>query len=70
MTNEQKIIATKLGLLKLAARLGNVSEAMQVVWDGIAAARMINNQPGEAGVGHDRPQRLSALSGIESVTTG
>jgi hypothetical protein len=27
MTNEQKIIATKLGLLKLAETLGNVSEA-------------------------------------------
>lgn len=27
MTDEQKMIATKLGLLKLAERLGNVSEA-------------------------------------------
>jgi hypothetical protein len=31
MTNEQKTIATKLGLLKLAERLGNVSEACKVM---------------------------------------
>jgi hypothetical protein len=31
MNNEQKIIATKLGLLKLAERLGNVSEACKVM---------------------------------------
>ncbi|MCC6615956.1 MAG: hypothetical protein IT320_20970 [Anaerolineae bacterium] len=31
MTNEQKIIATKLGLLKLAETLGNVSEACKVM---------------------------------------
>ena len=31
MANEQKIIATRLGLLRLAAWLGNVSEAMQLV---------------------------------------
>ena len=31
MTNEQKIVATKLGLLKLAERLGNVSEACKVM---------------------------------------
>lgn len=31
MTSEQKIIATKLGLLKLAETLGNVSEACEVM---------------------------------------
>ena len=31
MTNEQKIIATKLGLLKLAETLGNLSEACKVL---------------------------------------
>lgn len=31
MTNQEKIIATKLGLLKLAERLGNVSEACKVM---------------------------------------
>ena len=31
MTTEQKIIASKLGLLKLAERLGNVSEACKVM---------------------------------------
>jgi hypothetical protein len=31
MTNEEKIIKTKLGLLKLAERLGNVSEACKVM---------------------------------------
>ena len=30
MTNEQKIIKNKLGLLKLAEKLGNVSEACKV----------------------------------------
>ena len=33
MTNEEKIIATKPGLLKLAERLGNVSEACKVMVD-------------------------------------
>jgi hypothetical protein len=31
MTNEHKIIATKLGALKLAERLGNVSDACKVM---------------------------------------
>ena len=31
MTNDQKIIKTKLGLLKLAEQLGNASEACKIM---------------------------------------
>jgi hypothetical protein len=37
MTNEQKIIATKLGLLRLAERLGNMSEACKVMCPSLRA---------------------------------
>lgn len=31
MTNEQKIVQNKLGLIKLAKKLGNVSEACKAI---------------------------------------